>query len=189
MIDETDIRRLLDAGCFREAFEQIVNRLGQKVFHLALSMTRNETVASDVAQDALLRVWKGLPGYNGSASISTWVYAITRNTCLTELKRAGSRPILPLDAPEYSATLEALAAPESGEAAADMDVEAMLARLSERSQRVLRLFYLEQKSYDETAVLLGVPVGTIKTHLFRARQEMVRLANQLETAPPHRSAV
>jgi len=182
-MDETDIRQLLAAGQPREAFDRIVERFQEKIFHLALSMTRDSSTACDMAQEALLRVWKALPAYNGSASLSTWIYTITRNVCLTELRRAARRSAVSLDAPESAGTLETLAAPNSLEAAAGMDIEAVLAHLPENYQRVLRLFYLEQKSYEETAALLGLPLGTVKTFLFRARKELARLAAQSLSTP------
>lgn len=176
MIDETDIKQLLAANRPREAFERMVDKFQEKVFHLCMSLTRNETTARDMAQEAFLRVWKGLPGYNGSASLSTWVYAITRNTCLTELQRIRRRQAVPLDDPESADTVESLEAVDATEAGAGMDIDAALAELPEKYQQVLRLFYLEQKSYEETAALLGVPMGTVKTNLFRARQELLRRA-------------
>lgn len=175
-MDETEIRKLLAAGEHREAFERIVDAFQEKTFHLALSLTRNHATARDLAQDALIRVWKALPGYNGSASLSTWIYTITRNCCLTEIARARRRHALSLDEPDSPINAETLAAPDEAEATSGMDVEAMLTRLPERTQRVLRLFYLEQKSYDETAALLGIPLGTLKTLLFRARRELARMA-------------
>jgi RNA polymerase sigma-70 factor (ECF subfamily) len=175
-MDETDIRQLLAADRQREAFERIVERIQHKVFHLALGMTRNEATAADLAQEALLRVWKALPAYNGSASLSTWIYTITRNVCLTELARSARRQAVSLDAAESAGTLEELAAPEASDVGSGLDIEAMLGRLPEKQQRVLRMFCLEQKSYEETAALLGQPLGTVKTNLFRARRELARLA-------------
>ena len=181
-MDETNIRQLLADGRQPEAFDRVVEQFQKKIFHLALSMTRNDCTARDLAQEALLRIWKALPAYDGRASLSTWIYTITRNVCLTELKRAARKQAVPLDAPESAGTLETLAAPAPGEAAAGMDVEAMLARLPEKYQQVLRLFYLEQKSHEETSALLGLPIGTVKTFLFRARQELTRLAARSEGA-------
>jgi len=175
-MDETEIRKLLAAGEHREAFERIVDAYQEKTFHLALGLTRNHATARDLAQDSLIRVWKALPSYNGTASLSTWIYTITRNCCLTELARAKRRQALSLDEPDSAFNSDTLAAPEAPEATSGMDVEAMLNRLPERTQRVLRLFYLEQKSYEETAALLGVPLGTLKTLLFRARNELARMA-------------
>ena len=183
-MDDTDIRQLLADGHEREAFERIVERLQEKIFHLALSMTCNESTACDLAQESLLRVWKALPAYNGRASLSTWIYAITRNVCFTELSRAARQQAFSLDAPESAGALETLAASEPAEIASAMDIETMLARLPEKYQQVLRLFYLEQKSYEETASLLGLPLGTVKTNLFRARREVARLAARTEEGPP-----
>ena len=185
-MDETDIRQLLAAGRQRDAFERIVERLQENIFHLALSMTRNEATARDLAQESLLRVWKALPAYNGSASLSTWIYTITRNVCLTELARAARKQAVPLDAPESAGLVDALVSPEASEAGSGLDIETMLGRLPAKHQRVLRLFYLEQKSHEETAALLGLPLGTVKTNLFRARKELARLAarNESVTQPP-----
>lgn len=181
-MDETEIRKLLDAGEHREAFERIVDAFQEKTFHLALSLTRNHATARDLAQDSLLRVWKALPSYNGTASLSTWIYTITRNCCLTELARARRRQALSLDEPDSALNADTLAAPDLPEATSGLDVEAMLSRLPERTHRVVRLFYLEQKSYEETAALLGVPLGTLKTLLFRARKELARMAAE---SPSH----
>jgi RNA polymerase sigma-70 factor, ECF subfamily len=181
-MDETDIRQLLNAGRRREAFEMIVTRYQEKVFHLALSLTRNEATARDMAQDAFLRLWKALPGYDGRALVSTWLYTITRNVCFNELKRAARRQAASLDADDEGASARELAAPQPVEAGAEMDIDAMLAHLPEKYQRVLRLYYLEQRSYEETGGLLGIPVGTVKTFLFRARKELAKLAARAEQA-------
>src|SRR6266702_928162 len=57
-------------------------------------MVRNETQAEDLTQETLVKIWKGLPGYHGGASLSTWIYTIARNTCLTELKKRACCPAL-----------------------------------------------------------------------------------------------
>lgn len=183
MTDETDIREKLAAGAMRVAFEMIVDRFQEKVFHLALSMIHSEPAARDLAQDAFVRVWKALPAYNGTASLSTWIYTITRNVCLTEIARARRRPTVSLDASDSADALEHLIAPEPPEAMASHDIAPILARLPERFRRVLELFYLEQKSYEETAALLGVPLGTVKAHLFRARKELARIASEERLMP------
>jgi len=84
---EQDIRQRLDAKQYREAFELLMDRFQNKVFCLAFSMVRNETMAEDLTQEVFMKIWKALPGYQGDASLSTWIYTITRNTCLTEIKK------------------------------------------------------------------------------------------------------
>ncbi len=181
-----DLRQRLEAGQYREAFERIIELYSRKIFHLAFSMVRNETQAEDLAQEALLRVWKGLPGYHGGASLSTWIYTIARNTCLTELKKRAARPTVSLDEPELEGALEALPGlqstdPESG---AGMDVNQMLERLPDKYRQVITLFYLEQKSYEEVGRLLGLPLGTVKTFLFRAKKQLLKLGRQPALVPP-----
>ncbi|HEV2436815.1 MAG TPA: sigma-70 family RNA polymerase sigma factor [Verrucomicrobiae bacterium] len=183
---ENDIRRQLEALRYSEAFDLLVEQFKDKVFRLAFSMLRNETQAEDAAQDVFLKIWKALPAYHGGASLSTWIYAITRNTCLTELKRRDKHPAVSLHEPEMETASNCLLALRSSdpEPGLGMDVETLLAKLPERFRQVITLFYLEQKEYGEVAQMLNVPLGTVKTLLFRAKKELLRInAGQMRTAP------
>ena len=148
-VDE-DIRQCLAAGQYHEAFERLVEQYSAKVFHLAYSMIGNETQAEDVAQEVLLRIWKGLPGYHGGASLSTWIYTIARNTCLTELKRRTRHPTVSMDEPAFAAAIDSVPALQSSdpESGLEQDVRQMLSQLPEKYRQVITLFYLEQKSYE-----------------------------------------
>ncbi len=173
---EDDIQQRLNAEQYGPAFELLLERFKDKVFRLAFSMMHNETQAEDVAQDVFVKIWKALPGYHGGASLSTWIYTITRNTCLTELKKRVTRPTVSLHEPEIEAAADRIpslqsAGPEPG---AEMDVATLLAELPEKYRQVITLFYLEQKAYDEIARMLGLPLGTVKTLLFRAKREMLK---------------
>jgi RNA polymerase sigma-70 factor (ECF subfamily) len=175
-VDE-DIRQRLAAGQYHEAFERLVERYSVKIFHLAYSMVGNETQAEDLAQEVLLRIWKGLPGYHGGASLSTWIYTIARNTCLTELKRRAQHPTISLDEPDFAVAVDRVPALQSSdpESGLETDVRQMLGQLPEKYRQVITLFYLEQKSYEEVAALLGVPLGTVKTFLYRAKKELLKI--------------
>jgi RNA polymerase sigma-70 factor (ECF subfamily) len=172
-----DIRQHLAAGQYHAAFELLVERYSVKVFHLAYSMIGNETQAEDLAQEALLRTWKGLPGYHGGASLSTWIYTIARNTCLTELKRRAQHPTVSMDEPGFAAAIDSVPALQSSdpESGLEMDVRQMLRQLPEKYRQVITLFYMEQKSYEMVAALLGVPLGTVKTFLHRAKKELLKI--------------
>jgi RNA polymerase sigma-70 factor (ECF subfamily) len=174
---DDDIRQCLAAGQYHAAFERLAERYSVKVFHLAYSMIGNETQAEDMTQEALLRVWKGLPGYHGAASLSTWIYTIARNTCLTELKRRARLAPVSLDTPEFAAAIDRIPALQSSdpEFGLEMDVHQMLSQLPEKYRQVITLFYLEQKSYEEVAALLGLPLGTVKTFLYRAKKELLKI--------------
>jgi RNA polymerase sigma-70 factor (ECF subfamily) len=185
-MQDKDILPLLEARRYNEAFEPLLQCFKGKVFRLAFSILHNETHAEDVTQEVLVKIWKGLPAYHGGASLSTWIYAITRNTCLTELKRRDRHPTVSLQEPEMEAAsgwIPALhsADPEPG---SEMDVEFLLAKLPNNYRQVITLFYLEQKAYEEVAVMLGIPLGTVKTLLFRAKKELLRInSRQAPTVP------
>ncbi len=153
-----------------EEFERIVREYQDKIFRLAYSMLGNHAAAEEAAQDAWVRVWKGLPGFRGESSLSTWIYTITRNVCLTALRR-GSVLTASLDQPAIRHEAEKRSgghwfAPDVP------DVTALLDRLPAKYRQVTVLFYMQDKSYDEVANMLGLPVGTVKTYLFRARKTL-----------------
>ncbi|HAM70424.1 MAG TPA: hypothetical protein DCM86_02145, partial [Verrucomicrobiales bacterium] len=143
---DSEIAPLIQARQYDEAFGRIVNAFRDKVFRLACTFLRNEAQAEDAAQEVLIKVWKALPGYHGGASLSTWIYTITRNTCLTEIRRRAARPTTSLQDPQLEGVVEAVAAadapqPQPGQAA---DLEWMLAQIPDRYRRVVVLFHLEQ---------------------------------------------
>jgi len=185
-MEDSDIRRQLEARQYGEAFGLLLERFKEKVFRLAFSILRNETQAEDATQDVFVKIWKALPAYHGGASLSTWIHAIARNTCLTELTRRRRHPTVSLQEPEMEAVTDCLPAlrsadPEPGLA---MDVEFLLAQLPEKHRQVIHLFYLEQKAYEEVADMLGLPLGTVKTLLFRAKKELVRINARPAPAVP-----
>jgi RNA polymerase sigma-70 factor (ECF subfamily) len=177
---DEDIRQRLEGRRYVEAFELVLDRYQDKVFRLAFSMMRNEAQAQDVAQDVFVRIWKGLPGYHAGAALSTWVYTITRNTCITELKKRSTRPTVSLQEPDLEAVADRIPALQSTdpEPGRELDVAAMLSELPENCRRVITLFYLEQKSYADVAAMLGLPLGTVKTLLFRAKKELLRIGSR-----------
>lgn len=176
MILETDIQNLLEGKQYRPAFELLVERMQIKVFHLCLGILRDPASAEDAAQECFVKVWRGLPGYGAQASLSTWIYAIARNTCLSELRRRAGRPAVSLQeegiTEQVERELPGLRDHEPRLQPSEM--ERLLNQLSTKHQRVLRLYYYEQRSYEEVAQMLDLPLGTVKTDLYRAKRELLR---------------
>ena len=183
---DDDICQCLRARQYREAFELVVDRFQNKVFRLAISMVHDEMLAQDLAQDILVKIWRGLPGFEGEGALSSWIYTISRNTCLTELKRRKARRTVSLAEPEIEEALDSIEALQTRDrpAGAGMDVEEMLKSLPEKYRQVLTLFYLEQKSYEEVAALLGIPMGTVKTFLYRAKKELLKMNRRSQHVYP-----
>jgi RNA polymerase sigma-70 factor, ECF subfamily len=174
---DADIHVRLQSGQYREALTLLLPRYRDKVFRLCFSMLRDRALAEDTTQDVFMRVWRALPGYAGKSLLSTWIYAISRNACLSELRR--KRPSISLDADdsEYDPELAALSASDADDSATT-SVAQVLDQLPERYRQAVVLFYMEDKSYDQTAEILGLPLGTVKALLHRARKRLIDLTRE-----------
>lgn len=177
---EAGIAEHLSAGRHARAFDLIVPAYRDQVFRLAYSILKERSAAEDAAQEALVRVWKALPGFDGRAALGTWIYAITRNTCLMELRRR--RPTVSFDDPDSAEAAQAAAGIATGPA---QDPERdnllrLLETLPRNQQEAVRLFYLEDRSYEAVAEQLAMPLGTVKNLLHRARKRLMELAGPAE---------
>jgi RNA polymerase sigma-70 factor (ECF subfamily) len=153
-----------------EEFEHIVREYQDKILRLSYSMLRDRPAAEEIVQEVLVRVWKGLPGFRSESSVSTWIYTITRNACLTALNRRELQ-FVSLDEPVPRREAEKRTAGDWS-IPQHPDAEELLNRLPAKYRQVVALFYMQEKSYDEVARMLDLPVGTVKTYLFRARKTL-----------------
>ena len=159
-----------------QAFERLLDEYRDKVFRLACSLLGDEAAAEDAAQEIFLKIWKALPDFRGDSSVSTWIYAIARNTCLTRRRMAAERRTFSLDEANAAEIPSHDTPPGS-----DSDLRDAIGRLPAKYSRVLVLFYLEDRSYQQVALALGLPMGTVKTYLHRAKKELALLLDAKET--------
>jgi RNA polymerase sigma-70 factor, ECF subfamily len=167
-----DIIQLLDQHRYDEALEILIDRYKDKVFRLAYAMLGNEYSAHDAAQDTFIRVWRALRKYRRDAALSTWIYAIARNTCRTASQSARTRQTFSIEEPGIRLLVESRTAssPAPYHGRDIPDVMSLLTTLPPQYRTVLMLFYLEQRSVEEVAIMLALPPGTVKTYLHRARK-------------------
>src|SRR4029453_8221045 len=104
--DHQEIRACLDQKLYAPAFDLIVKNFTGKVIRRAYPILGNRALPEDLPQDVFVRIWRALPAYRGLSSVSTWIYSITRNTCLTALKRARVDNAISLDEPSVRAEAE-----------------------------------------------------------------------------------
>lgn len=172
---DADVVALLAHGQVQAAFELLLPRYEAKVYRLCLTLLREAHAAEDAAQDSLLRVWRSLGGFDGrKAALSTWVYAVTRNRCLTLLAtRPGRTESLSL--PEVQAEVDLIAAPPAahpGDASAAA-LRRLVEALPETPRRCISLYYFDEHSVAEVAAMLGLPEGSVKNHMHRARASLL----------------
>jgi RNA polymerase sigma-70 factor (ECF subfamily) len=132
-------------------------------------MTRDPEEAVDLTQETFLRAWRSLPGFRAEAKFSTWLYRIAYNVCLSR------RIVHPSTFADPSAA-DAVPASEGDEPPAIVLrqerrewVMAAMNRLTPAYRLVLDLYYWRDCTYEEIAAILDLPMGTVKTHIFRAK--------------------
>lgn len=165
--DQEIVRLCLDGD--RDAFAVLVERYGGRVYNIALRITGNPDSAADCAQDALVRAYRALHRYDPELPFGPWVFRIATNASLNQIrgwrsKQSSLDEVAEFqDAPEHG--------PESLTVRREEVAEAIsaLGELSPAYRAALTLRHIQQLTYQEVADVLNLPLGTVKTHLRRAR--------------------
>lgn len=167
---------LIHDGRAGEAFERLVPAYRRRVFGLAYSLLRDRGAAEDVAQEVFVRLWQALPRYDGRAQLSTWIYAITRNAAISAIRK--QRRAVSLSDPAVFEEVESRSASPAAEPS-DGALWRLVEALPDKQRLAVTLYYQEERTVEEVAAMMGLPVSTVKTHLHRARAS---LAAALATA-------
>lgn len=182
-----DDRRLI-AVCLsgqRDAFGELVSRYQIRLYNAVGRLVDNPDDASDVVQEAFLNAYQSLHTFKGDAEFFTWLYRIAFNTAIS-LKRK-KRAIISLDAggreggidpDDHSEYIKPGAALERSEQ--ETQLQDALTRLSHEHREVLVLKDIEGLKYEDIAEILGVPIGTIRSRLHRARLELREILEPLD---------
>jgi RNA polymerase sigma-70 factor (ECF subfamily) len=157
------------------AFEELVNRYGQKLYGLAFFLTGQASDAEDVVQETFLGAYEGLGAFEGRSSVKTWLSRILVNQAARHHRslrvRTAAQP-LRLTAASQELLNGAAAASPATASEIRLDVLTVIQRLRPEHREVVVLRELEGMSYHEIADVLNVPEGTVESRLFRARQEL-----------------
>lgn len=176
--DEHLVEQFLQGN--KAAFEEIVIRYEQKVFQLAYRLCSNPDDASDLAQEAFIKVYRNLAQWRGQAAFSTWLYRIVTNTFLDEVRKRKRRPLI-------AVSLDASIPTEDGEIVREFPspsanpeekylqhelrlvVRQALAELAPDYRVVLTLRDIQGHTYEEIAEITELNLGTVKSRISRAR--------------------
>ena len=161
------------------SFEQVVREHQAMVFRTLYRLTGSKEHLEDLAQEVFLRLYKALPSFRGESLVSTYLYRITVNVAQNEWKRRRrtDQPLVSISE-DTSGWEDRLQHPDRN-AEQQMEerefaglVEEQLQRLSGVERSVLVLYHQEERSYEQIAEALGMPIGTIRTHLHRGRKKL-----------------
>ena len=175
MIDQDRhiIERVLEGD--RRAYAELVDRHKNKAMILALRMLKNQQEAEEALQDAFVRAFRALPGFQSKSSFATWLYRIVFNVCSTALNKRGKEFFVSIDEKEDDGLDSEI---PSGDDEPDIQAEGKelneivsseIEQMEGEYSSILTLFYLQEMSYEEIVSVTGFPLGTVKNRLFRAR--------------------
>lgn len=155
-----------DGSLVREAFDEIVGRYKERVYHHVRRIVIDHDDADDAAQNTFIRVWQNLGTFRGDSALFSWIYRIATNEALTLLRR--KKPNLDMDsaAAELSALVDA-GDHQNGDEIARKLQKALLT-LPEKQRLVFHMKYFDDLTYDQIAEITGTSVGALKASYFHA---------------------
>ena len=173
-VDDRDLIERFRNGDL-SGFEALIRKYQDRVYNLCRYMVRDPQDAQEAAQDVFLKAYKGMKGFRPDASIYTWLYRIAVNTCL-DYKRKSRRDTLrkqPLtvDLP----STEPLPAELYNSREISESIQVALQKLPEKQRAAIVLREIEGLSYEAVAEVLHTSVGTVKSRISRAREQLRQL--------------
>jgi len=167
--DQSLVLRTLNGS--PEHFGELVTRYDRAVFHLAYRTLQDREEARDIAQETFFKAFRSLRTYRPTMKFSTWLFAIAYHACCDRLARR--KRFSNQELPERA---DAASGPEQQAVAGEESriLRAAIAALPEKYRMAITLYHLQGKRYEEIAQVLNLPIGTVKTHLHRAKEQLRR---------------
>ena len=162
----------MDTKELEKEFLDMIEAQKRTIYKVCYMYANDQDDLNDLFQETVLNLWKSFPSYRGDSKLTTWVYRIAMNTCISFLRHASTRPqTVPMTANVAS------------QMAADEDTEARLQDLYKlinqlgKLERALILLWLEERSYQEMADILGLSKANVAVKLNRIREKLKKMSN------------
>ena len=173
-----------------DAFEVLIDKYNERAYAVAFGVMGNHHDASDMTQESFIKVYKNIGKFNFRSSFNTWLYRIVKNTCIDELRKKKRKKVVSLDAGiegddgdyfmqvvDEKADIQAkLESEETTEL-----VWSALEKLNEKHRSVLVLADIKGYDYLEISRMLDLPLGTVKSRISRARENMAEILKRIGT--------
>lgn len=166
------------------AYRELIDRYQRPILSLIYRLVRDRELAEDLAQDAFIKVFNALDRYNPERKFSSWIFKIAHNTAIDQLRKK-ELDTLSIDGSPHATSAEAVEASAIVPVSSDEDpeqytssreigaqIEAAIGTLRPEYRTVIVLWHVEGRPYDEIAEIMDLPLGTVKTYIHRARNEL-----------------
>ncbi len=142
------------------------------IYKVCYIYAKDQDDLNDLFQEVVLNLWKSFPSYRGDSTVTTWVYRIAMNTCITFLRRSNTR----LQTIPMTADVASLVADEEGRTGQLQELYRLINKLG-KLERALILLWLEERSYQEMADILGISKANVAVKLLRTKEKLKKMSN------------
>lgn len=162
-----------------KAFNDLIERYQNRVYNTAFRILGNHEDARDLAQESFIKIYKNLKNFQGKSSFSTWIYRITTNLCLDELRKRKRKPEIQEE--NFQNIYKEEDNPESISLSRELNqlIQEKIDALAPEQKIVFTLREFQGLSYQEIAEITGLSMGTVKSRLSRARQSLREDLNKI----------
>jgi|SRR5829696_7080655 len=173
---DLDERALIERcrGGDDQAFAELVAAYKDLVYSMVARLTHDRSLADDLAQEVFLKVHRGLPYFRGEARLSTWIYRIVSNVCFQTRGKPPREVSLERD-PDQRPFDRGAADAAFGQLELKDRLQKAIAQLTEPERFLIAAHHLQGIQYEALAEALDIPLGTVKTHLYRAKRRLREL--------------
>lgn len=164
-----------------QSFEELIYQYEKKVYNVALRVFKNPEDAKDISQDVFIKIYKNLDKFDNKSSFSTWIYRITTNTCIDELRKRKGKETVSInndieddegrfkrEFADNEPTPEEKVISKEGES----EIIKSMNTLSDEHRTIIVMRDIEGLSYTEISEIIGVSIGTVKSRISRARLQL-----------------
>jgi RNA polymerase sigma-70 factor (ECF subfamily) len=161
----------------QQAFEALYQRYEKRVFHYLITVVNDATLAEEILVEVMLAVWKGLRTFQGQSKVSTWIFGIAHHKAVDGLRKMTSqqRGGIPID--------DIMESPDHKDGPFEETHKTRLAGLTNQAmmnlsadhREILHMAFYEGQSYPEISELLAIPVNTVKTRVYYAKQQLKKM--------------
>jgi RNA polymerase sigma-70 factor (ECF subfamily) len=172
-IEERGLVREALAGNER-AFRSILEMHYPLIYSVVHGIARERGETDDIVQEVFIKIFRALPVFRGDSKLSTWIYRIARNQALNAIEKRAPVTV-PFEDCEDLAAEEDDPEASHGRRVVCEELERLMDRLDERQRIALELRYAGEKSYEEIAEIMDIPLGTVKTYIYRGKLSLRRM--------------
>ncbi len=163
----------MEAKELEQEFLNMIEAQKRVIYKVCYMYAKGPDDLNDLFQETVLNLWKSFPRYRGDSTLNTWVYRIAMNTCITFLRRSGTRPqTIPM-----TADVAGIMADEESQTGELQELYRLINQLG-KLERALILLWLEERSYQEMADILGISKANVAVKLLRTKEKLRKMSNR-----------